>query len=63
MFNKLLLWIVLFIGAFTGAVQPSDQKNREPLILGMTTGYAPYISLSPTGDYEGAGYRFCKAPI
>ncbi|MCX6989641.1 MAG: transporter substrate-binding domain-containing protein [Chlamydiae bacterium] len=60
MFNKLLVWIALFIGAFTGSMQASDQKNKEPLIVGMTTGYAPYISLSPSGEYEGFDIDFAR---
>ena len=60
MFNKLIVWIGLFVAASTSALQASDQKDKEPLIVGMTTGYAPYISLSPKGEYEGFDIDFAR---
>jgi polar amino acid transport system substrate-binding protein len=31
----------------------SDSKTVPPLVVGTTSGYAPFVSLSEQGDYEG----------
>lgn len=42
-----ILVILLSVGAF------ASDKKPQPFVVGTTSGYAPFVSLNPKGDYEG----------
>ncbi len=46
--QKAIFFLLLGIQAFAG--KPSSQ---EPLVVGTTSGYAPFVSVNEEGNYEG----------
>ncbi|NNM44221.1 MAG: transporter substrate-binding domain-containing protein [Chlamydiae bacterium] len=48
----LFLCIPFFLIMKTFAESPPNQENK-PLVVGTTSGYAPYVSLDAKGQYEG----------
>lgn len=42
--------LLIACNAFAGA---NTEKKTQPLVVGTTTGYAPYVSLNAKGEYEG----------
>lgn len=50
--KKYLFALLLSIQTFT---------EEKPLIVGTTSGYAPYVSLNKKGDYEGFDIDFAEA--
>jgi len=53
---KKYLLILLFSGRLFGA-----SPEPEPLVVGTTSGYAPYVSLDAKGSYEGFDIDFAQA--
>lgn len=45
--------LFIFITTLLSAYGASSEKKLEPLIVGTTTGYAPFVSLNAQGEYEG----------
>ncbi len=47
---RLFIWIA---SAYSFIFSPILKGEEKPLIVGTTSGYAPYVSLNSQGDYEG----------
>lgn len=50
-FTCIALTVSLFSAACVHAAEP--KKEAEKFVVGMTSGYAPYVSLNAKGEYEG----------
>lgn len=52
--------IVIFIAALFSCCLAFTQETQKPLIVGTTSGYAPYVSLNARGEYEGFDIDFAN---
>lgn len=60
----LLIGIIIFLtgaGIYRLATSPRCSQPSRTLIIGTTSGYAPYVTLNSKGDYEGFDIDFMKA--
>lgn len=51
----------LFLGAILASVFLQAYDNQDVLIVGTTSGYAPYVSLNNIGEYEGFDIDLARA--
>jgi len=54
--QKIIISLVLLATSIVGYLlftQKSSLRNSNELIIGTATGYAPWVSINPQGDYEG----------
>lgn len=59
--KKKLLALVSLILFSTNAVAFADEEMKsDPIIIGTTSGYAPYVSLNSEGQYEGFDIDFSR---
>ena len=51
--KKLLALFVIILFSANVAIVASEETKLSPIIIGTTSGYAPYVSLNTEGQYEG----------
>jgi polar amino acid transport system substrate-binding protein len=52
-FKKLCLFAVASVLPITAFAAPEERQAEENFVVGMASGYAPYVSLNAKGEYEG----------
>ena len=60
MMNKFFVFIVAILALCTTFAQANTDKKVQPLVVGTTTGYAPFVSLNAAGEYEGFDIDFAN---
>lgn len=53
--------VIAAIGSYFFFKQPKSPQNTNQFIVGMTGGYAPFISINPQGEYEGFDIDIARA--
>jgi polar amino acid transport system substrate-binding protein len=50
---KLIKWIFTSLACLFATSSFASQPQETKFVVGTTSGYAPYVSLNPKGEYEG----------